>query len=302
MSPTQSKNGEIWKETKFKLLRQTNKRIVVCLDYSTSMGIGNRFEQVMQAAVQYLSALPVNSYVGLIAFHGRVQKLADLTLMRDRDSWEVLKQRLWREKLHIGTSIGGALRMAINILKSSGPADLYDSGGSIIILTDGEETEEPHINDVFQEAVESGASVNTIAMGTEASSMLEELSRATGGSSYFSDPNSPNAILQDAFIAELQKDENEAYPIVSLRKPVAAGDTEEFNFRIDKTIGKDTSIVITYTDEVNLHHQTCAAVGRLLILRLRSSGFLKFVAVALRLRPNCRFVGHIVGQIVGHIM
>jgi len=46
-----SQNGEIWKNTKFKLLRQTNKRIVVCLDYSTSMGLGNRFEQVMQERV-----------------------------------------------------------------------------------------------------------------------------------------------------------------------------------------------------------------------------------------------------------
>ena len=88
-------------------------------------------------------------------------------------------------------------------------------------------------------------------MGTDASDQLEKLAKATGGSSYFSDPDSPNAILQDAFIAELQKDENEAYPIVSLRKPVAAGDVEEFNFRIDKTIGKDTSIIITYTDEVS---------------------------------------------------
>ena len=45
----------------------------------------------MQAAVQFLSALPVNSYVGLIAFHGRVQTLAGLTLMKDRDSWQNLK-------------------------------------------------------------------------------------------------------------------------------------------------------------------------------------------------------------------
>ena len=49
-------------------------------------------------------------------------------------------------------------------------SDLYDSGGSIILLTDGDETAEPSIKEVFQEAVDSGASVNTIAMGTEASS------------------------------------------------------------------------------------------------------------------------------------
>lgn len=57
--------------------------------------------------------------------------------------------------------------------------------------------------------------------------------------------------MQDAFIAELQKDENEAYPIVSLRKPVASGGIEEFSFKIDKTIGKDTSIIVTYTNGVS---------------------------------------------------
>ena len=129
-------------------------------------------------------------------------------------------------------------------------------------------------------------------MGVEASQELEELAHATGGSSYFSDPNSPNSILQDAFIAELQKDENEAYPIVSLssglniffpwgacknvictiltqfkilnpveRKPIPSGDKEEFNFRIDKTIGKDTSVMITYTDS-NAPHVTLVLPDR----------------------------------------
>ena len=84
-------DGQIWKDTEFELLRIENKRIVLCLDYSTSMSLGNRHESVMQAAVQFLSALPVNSYVGLIAFHGRVQTLAGLTLMKDRDSWQNLK-------------------------------------------------------------------------------------------------------------------------------------------------------------------------------------------------------------------
>jgi hypothetical protein len=74
----------------------------------------------MQAAVQYLSALPINSYVGLIAFHGRVQTLSKLILMYNRDSWETLKHRLFQHKLHVGTSIGGALTRAVELLKTTG--------------------------------------------------------------------------------------------------------------------------------------------------------------------------------------
>ena len=92
------------------------------------MRLGNRLEQVRQAATQYLGALPINSYIGLVAFHGYAQRLAPLTLIEDRDSWEVLKQRLLRQEMRRWTSIGGALKEALRILKHSGPSDLRDSG------------------------------------------------------------------------------------------------------------------------------------------------------------------------------
>ena len=45
------------------------------------------------------------------------------------------------------------------------------------------------------------------------------------------------------------------------RKPIPSGDKEEFNFRIDKTIGKDTSVMITYTDS-NAPHVTLVLPDR----------------------------------------
>ena len=74
--------------------------------------------------------------------------------------------------------------------------------------------------DIQNDLVSYGAQVNTIAFGREGDVQLEELSRVTGGRSYFTDPKAPNSIIQDAFIAELQKDEDHAYPIVSLKKPI----------------------------------------------------------------------------------
>ena len=76
------------------------------------------------------------------------------------------------------------------------------------------------MSDIQNDLVSYGAQVNTIAFGREGDIQLEELSKATGGRSYFTDPKAPNSIIQDAFIAELQKDEDHAYPIVSLKKPI----------------------------------------------------------------------------------
>ena len=53
----------------------------------------------------------------------------------------------------MGTSIGGAIKQAIKLLKTTGPADLYDSGGSIILLTDGEETSTPTIKEIWDVSV-----------------------------------------------------------------------------------------------------------------------------------------------------
>ena len=64
------------------------------------------------------------------------------------------------------------------------------------MLTDGDETKAPWVDDIFQSLVDYGVQVNTIAFGREASTKLEELSSATGGSSYFSDPDAPNSVLQ----------------------------------------------------------------------------------------------------------
>ena len=53
----------------------------------------------------------------------------------------------------MGTSIGGAIKQAIKLLKTTGPTDLYDSGGSIILLTDGEETSTPTIKEIWDVSV-----------------------------------------------------------------------------------------------------------------------------------------------------
>ena len=67
--------------------------------------------------------------------------LARLTPIIDRDSAGVLTKRLWQPRDR-GTTIGGALNEALKLLKTSGPDDLRDGGGQILILTDGAETKE----------------------------------------------------------------------------------------------------------------------------------------------------------------
>ncbi|CAG5081704.1 Oidioi.mRNA.OKI2018_I69.PAR.g9943.t2.cds [Oikopleura dioica] len=243
-----STNKGLWMNTKFTVMRQNNTKTVLTIDTSTSMGVGKRWENVKKAASQYLSALPHDAHVGIVFFARRAyQRTRGLIQIENGDSSELLRRRLESVPLNLGTSIGHALQEAMKMLKTSGPMDSRDSGGSIILLSDGAESNAPFIDeDLIQELIDNRVTVNTIAFGKDASPKLEEVSKRTKGSSYFSDPENPSSILQDAFIAELQKDGSNAHPIVSVKRAINAGSTEEFDFKIDQTIGKDTKITISY--------------------------------------------------------
>ena len=203
---------------------------------------------VKKAATQYLEAVPHDAHVGIVLFHRVAYVKVPLKQIENADSSDFLKNRLEKVELGVGTSIASALKVSMKVLQTSGPKDSRDSGGNIILLSDGQESHDPRIDDeLIQELIDNKVTVNTIAFGTDASQKLEEVSSRTKGSSYFSDPENPNSILQDAFIAELQKDGSNAHPIVSVQRAINAdGKPEKFDFKIDQTIGKDTKITISY--------------------------------------------------------
>jgi hypothetical protein len=202
---------------------------------------------VKKAATQYLEAVPHDAHVGIVFFSGKAHVKLELKHIENGDSSDFLIRRLQDITLGTGTSIAHALELSMQVLKTSGPEDSRDSGGNVILLSDGQESTDHKIDEaLIQQLIDNKVTVNTIAFGTDASPKLEEVSKRTKGSSYFSDPENPNSILQDAFIAELQKDGSNAHPIVSVKRAMNADAREKFDFKIDQTIGKDTKITISY--------------------------------------------------------
>ena len=62
----------------FNTVRQNNKRIVLCIDYSTSMneviGATTKYRQVIQAATQYVKGLSINTHIALVGFSRKPQE------------------------------------------------------------------------------------------------------------------------------------------------------------------------------------------------------------------------------------
>ena len=64
-------------QIQFDTVRQNNKRIVLCIDYSTSMneviGATTKYRQVIQAATQYVKGLSINTHIALVGFSRKPQ-------------------------------------------------------------------------------------------------------------------------------------------------------------------------------------------------------------------------------------
>ena len=61
------------KEIEAELVLETARRIVVAIDLSSSMKIGNRFRSVMQAASIFLQSAAIGTHIGMISFHKTTQ-------------------------------------------------------------------------------------------------------------------------------------------------------------------------------------------------------------------------------------
>lgn len=99
-------------------------------------------------------------------------------------------------------------------MTGTGPEDLRTTGGEILLLTDGIETEAPFLSTILPDVKKSGIRVNAISLGVEAIEGVEMISMETGGSNSFatSATDGSNHMLQtlsSAFLAQFQNDEGQ---------------------------------------------------------------------------------------------
>lgn len=111
---------------------------------------------------------------------------SNLVQIQDDDTRATLIQRLPDiTELGVGTGLGGAVQSSMHILHNTGPTALRDTGGEILLLTDGIETVKPYLTEVIPTVKQSGIRVNAISLGTEAIEGVEMISMETGGTNSF---------------------------------------------------------------------------------------------------------------------
>eukprot|EP00058_Branchiostoma_floridae_P002746 XP_002588234.1 hypothetical protein BRAFLDRAFT_124701 [Branchiostoma floridae] len=160
----------------FEFLYQTElRKEVLVLDTSGSMGKKLLFN-LRQSLTSHVYNLPIGSSLGIVTFNSEATINAPMTVIGNETTRDALVGAL---PMTTGgkTSIGSGLQEALGLLGN----DL----GRIILISDGQEDELPHIADVLPALRVAGHTVHTVAIGADGDPMLEQLSRDTGGKSFY---------------------------------------------------------------------------------------------------------------------
>ncbi|GCC20196.1 hypothetical protein chiPu_0018800 [Chiloscyllium punctatum] len=247
-------------EPKFTFLHVKDRVLCLVLDTSGSMGSENRIQRLQQAAgIFLLQIIEDQSYVGIVGFHSYAKVIHELTLIESEDARKKLKNLLPKISSG-GTNICEGVRAGFQVLRGD---DGSTNGDEIVLLTDGEDS---GISRCFSEVEQSGAVIHTIALGPKAAKELEQLSSKTGicehcidliishvqslgGLQYAATDKLDENGLVDAFTGLVSGNGNMSQQSIQLEssgKSIASNDWFNGTVFIDKSVGKNTSFVITW--------------------------------------------------------
>jgi tight adherence protein B len=160
---------------------------VLALDTSDSMAAGGRFEQAKAAAQAFLETVPSDVRVGLVTFDADVEVVQEPTTDTD-----ALRQSIDRLELARGTLLYDGL---IEAVRTAGA----DGSRSVLLLSDGKNTNDTPLGRVTRAARSSEVKVDVVALGQGSGTpFLERIADAGGGQQIAADdPEALTALFEN---------------------------------------------------------------------------------------------------------
>lgn len=156
-------------------VEESTKLVVLAIDTSISMEAEDvspsRVDAARDAAITFLDSVPEGVAVGVVAFDGHARELIAPT-SRLEAVRSVIESSINAGSLGEGTAIGEAVYLGVSALTSGQVASPADgetlSPGTIVLMSDGDNTMGRPNDEAASAARASGIPVHTIAFGTDA--------------------------------------------------------------------------------------------------------------------------------------
>ncbi|XP_049513415.1 calcium-activated chloride channel regulator 1-like [Dermacentor silvarum] len=156
-------------------------RVVLVLDVSGSMVDFGRLGFLKEAARRYISDIKDGSRRLAIIEFSYGAKVVHTLMPVNVNTRTGFLNAIHRLMADGSTCIGCGLESAIELLTT---ANETPEGATILLMSDGEENQDPRIVDVMPRVSASKVVVNTLALGATAEHKLEELATSTRGKAF----------------------------------------------------------------------------------------------------------------------
>lgn len=219
-------------------------RVILVLDVSTSMNINGRLTFLQEAVTRYVEDIEDNSRrLAIVAFSTKATVVHPLDLVNGNTRQGYLNQT--RALTWNGfTCIGCGLKSALELLTS--PNETAE-GGLIVLMSDGEENQNPRIATMLPKVVQAKVVVSTVALGSTADNKLEELAIATHGKAFSFQDLQVNLGLEmeRAFVQATTTQDGSTHQSQTLMKAEEVfNGTFEKTFHIDSGVGNNTEVYV----------------------------------------------------------
>lgn len=235
----------------FKIVQAMEPTFSLVVDVSTSMNLPldySKRQMLTDVISRWLSnEVPKDAAVGLITFNETAVERWPMSKLKDeQERQQLLKTMPARASGY--TCIGCGLQLAMTQLFNY----RRSFGGTIILVTDGEENRRPFVWEIEAELIKYKVRVISIAFSESASHSLETIAEKTEGKVFFVSVKAGVQALGAAFFESL------SYQVTNIDYPIKVHD-ERYNaenklnyvgnFTVDSTLGNDTVVNFVYLNK-----------------------------------------------------
>ncbi|XP_025107234.1 calcium-activated chloride channel regulator 1-like isoform X2 [Pomacea canaliculata] len=247
-----------WSEVtrpQFKYVQTKLPRIVLVLDTSGSMNEHHRLQTMNNAAKTIiLTKIKPGTSVGIVEFNTKATVLSELVTITTEADRKTLISRL--PTVADGfTSIGAGILLGLEVLHRGMDES---SGGTLIVITDGDENTDPRVRDVQHNIYNKSVTPYTISVTESADPVMTNLSLGTGGKSFFDSGDYNSTGLIDSLVTIVTSGDLTHDPRVPVLLQTEAGSVSTSSlltgeFYVDSTLGHNTTVFISFTSTVNVN-------------------------------------------------
>ncbi|GFO31308.1 calcium activated chloride channel [Plakobranchus ocellatus] len=233
----------------FKVARlATTRRMILALDTSNSMEEDNKLTRAKQAVTSFIEdALHDDVPLGVVSFSHQAKLISPVQKLHSQKERRSISNRL-PTRGHGATSLGVAVLKALEALQQH---DRNATNALLVVITDGRETSQPTLHDVMPNITAAGAVVNIICYNNQGEDNLKHLALSTGGRFYLDTERGEAASTLSALMSVYKlldpgKDFRIPRQILSHAQTLRHHDRMTGRFRIDPSIGNQTTVIFTY--------------------------------------------------------